>query len=132
MHVANKNSAPISESLLTTKYGVWPDLEITADNIVESFICKFIEIDDTGKEREVEIPDRYDPNEYLNQVPNIISKIPSKPNYTFKGWAIDKNGESIAINYDMFTKELTPTEIFNNNVFTINNNIITYYAVYEI
>ena len=36
------------------------------------------------------------------------------------------------INYDMFTGELSPTSIFTENVFNVNNTVITYYAIYEI
>ena len=132
LHVANINGEPISESLLTSKYGVWGDLKITADKVTESYICKFVEIDDTGKEKDIEAPTRYDPSDYTNQTPVITSRIPSKPNYTFKGWSIDREGTSMAITYDMFTGNLIPTTVFTNNVFTSENTVITYYAVYEI
>lgn len=137
LHVANKNGTAISEDLLTTKYGVWGDLQITADNILESFICKYVEVDEnSGKETVIKIGAndaifRYNSIEYDGRTPELIQTIPSRQNCTFKGWSTDKAGTQMAVIYDILTGNLNATSIFNNNTFSNSNTVITYYAVFE-
>ena len=56
MFVANADGEAIVEDELTSKYkAAFPSLTITAENIREAYITKYVKILDNGKEETVEI-----------------------------------------------------------------------------
>ena len=134
MFVANASGTAIAEDELTNKYGVyWPNLTIRAEKVVESYIAKYVQILDSGKENEVDVL-RFSPLDYDGLRPTRTNKIPTKTNYVFKGWALDSAGTQMVWDYDLLTQSFVDGEYYNNALFKFSetNNIITLYAIFEI
>ena len=118
----------IDEAELTNTYHeIWPDLVIRAANIQESYIAKYIQVLDSGKEQEIEIIRYSQSNE--NVQPTLTQKIPSKQYYDFKGWSLTK-GSTVAdfATYDPDTRTCT---IINPQTFSVERSTILLYAVFE-
>ena len=109
----------------------WPQLKITAKRIHPSNIAKFIQIAANGKEEEVDIK-KFD-DTYLGQSPEMTTKIPTKTNYTFVGWALDTEGTQIVYNFNIQNQNLVPNPTYVNDpafIFSAQNNVITLYAIF--
>jgi len=134
LFVANADGTAIAEDELTNKYGkYWPNLIIRAENISESYIAKYVQIIDSGKENEIDVI-RFAPSQYENQNPTRTTKIPSKTNYTFKGWALDPEGNKMVWNYDLLTQTFTDGQALSTDEckFSETNSVITLYAIFEL
>ena len=134
LFVANQDGAAIAEDLLTNKYGkYWPNLTIRAEKVVESYIAKYVQIIDSGKESEIDVI-RFSPLDYDGLNPTRTTKIPSKTNYTFKGWALDAAGENMVWNFDLLSQTFTNGNAYDSDEFKFGstNSVITLYAIFEI
>lgn len=130
MYVANENGTPIVESDFTDVYKeYWPNLEIYAANVSESYIAKFVQINDSGKEEELKV-DKLNPETYTEPVIHN-DLIPVKTYYDFVGWALDAEGTKIVStysegsfinNFSNYSSEMT----FNENT----NSVITLFAIF--
>ena len=131
LFVDNDAEHPIIETELdrtTGKYSLaFPNLTIYANYVDESYVSKFIQEDDVGKENEFALI-RIDKNSE-NLVAPYPNEIPIKQNYDFVGWSLDPEGQNIAITYD--GENLIPNENFVDIcTFSSEQNIITFYAVF--
>lgn len=119
----------IDEQTLTSVWKLYyPNLQITAANINEANITKYVNILDNGKEEIVDIK-RSNSNHPLQ----LDALAPTKTNYDFKGWALDKDGQQMFVTYDYTTGEYADFETaLNSYTFTSSNKILTLYAIFEI
>ena len=125
--ISNANGTPIEESDITDKYQVrWPNLNFYAANINEAYVAKYVQITDSGKEQELEVLR----SAKTETTPKITSKIPTRSYYDFKGYAIDKAGSNIVVDYDASTNALKANTNFDNIKFSDTNSVITFYAVF--
>ena len=134
LFVANKDGTAIAEDKLTNVYGYyWPNLTIKAEKVSESYIGKYVQILDSGKEEEIDIK-RFAPDDYEGQSPDLTSKIPNRTNYTFLGWALDAAGTKMVYNYDLYTQTIQQADYFTSDEFKFSetNSIITLYAIFEL
>lgn len=134
LFVANADGEAIAENELTDIYNVyWPNLTIKAEKVTESYIAKFVQILDSGKEEEIDIK-RFAPTEYEGQRPTLTSKIPNKTNYTFLGWALDAEGEKMVYNYNLYSQQIEngPYLASDEFKFSETNSVITLYAIFEL
>ena len=126
---SSEDEPVIVEDELTTKYGVaWPNLKITAARVQESFLGKYIVLEDSGKESEYDVI-RYNPAQYEGQPVTLTSKLnPSKGStYDFLGWATDTAGENM-----VFDAEGNMTTYGQNYTFSAESRtVITLYAIFE-
>ena len=125
---SSDSEAAILEDELTTKYGVaWPNLKITAAKITESFLGKYIVLEDSGKESEYDVI-RYNPTAYEGQPITLTSKLnPSKGStYDFIGWATDTAGENIVFDAEGNITEYGQSYTFN----AASRTVITLYAIF--
>ena len=126
---SDSNEAVIIEDELTTKYNaVWPGLKITAARVSESFLGKYIVLEDSGKESEYDVI-RYNPIQYEGQPITLTSLLnPSKGStFDFVGWATDIAGENL-----VFDAEGNMTEYGQNYTFSAESRtVITLYAIFE-
>ena len=126
---SDESEAYIAEDELTTKYGVaWPNLKITAAKITESFLGKYIVLEDSGKESEYDVI-RYNPAQYEGQPITLTSKLnPSKGStFDFLGWATDTAGENM-----VFDANGNMTTYGQNYTFSAaSRTVITLYAIFE-
>ena len=129
MFVANAGGEAIVEDELTSKYkAAFPSLTITAENIREAYITKYVKILDNGKEETVEILRTNDSHPLAP-----TGQVPTKTNYDFKGWTLDPSTNEIFINYDYVNQTYTNMdEALNSYTFSTSGQILTLYAVFEI
>jgi len=136
IYVSNANGTAIDENLLTSKYGqYWNKLKITAANINEAYLAKYVQIDmNTGKEVEIETF-RYNPAEITGQmVRDLPAKVISAPQtYDFRGWSyepIDPHTKDVEdkLAYDIRTNSWT--DLGRSVVFSEDLTSITLYAVF--
>ena len=129
MFVANADGEAIVEDELTSKYkAAFPSLTITAENIREAYITKYVKILDNGKEETVEILRTNDSHPLAP-----TGQVPTKTNYDFKGWTLDPSTNEIFINYDYVNQTYTNMdEALNSYTFSTSGEILTLYAVFEI
>ena len=134
LFVANAEGTAIAEDQLTNKYGVyWPNLIIRAENVSESYIGKYVQILDSGKESEIDII-RFSPLDYEGQRPTRTVKVPTKTNYVFKGWSLDAEGTKMVWDYDLLSQAFVEGSYYDNAEFKFSqqNNVIILYAIFEI
>lgn len=130
LYVANTEDNKIAESDLTSKYGkAWPNLSIYAAHVAESYIAKFVQINESGKEEELQV-DKLSPFEYSRPlIPNGL--IPDQPYHDFVGWTLDKEYTKVAIEYDN-TNEVYVSHLDDYEEETTfnaeTNSVITFYA----
>ena len=132
--IANANGTPIAEDELTNTYSAyWPNLTIRAENVLESYIAKFVQVLEGGKEDEIDVL-RFSPVAFDGQHPTVTNKLPNKTNYTFKGWALDADGTQMVYNYNLLTQQLEPTSLVDSAAFTFSsqNTVITLYAIFAL
>ena len=137
LFVANANGTPIAEDRLTNVYGEkWPNLTIKAENVSESYIGKFVQILDSGKEEEIDIKRfaKTGDGNFEGQRPTLTSKIPNKTNYTFLGWSLDADGTKMVYDYDLLEQQLIESEYYDSEEFKFSssNTIIVLYAIFEL
>ena len=142
MYVENDENNPILETDLDKETGKYPtrfpNLTIYAKYITPSYVAKFIQEDDVGRENEYWI--KRVSTDSANLVAPYPQTIPIKQNYDFLGWSLeaenyDSNGNPITSNlvitYNYDTETLTPAGDFASRcTFSNENNIITFYAVF--
>ena len=142
MFVNNDENHPILETDLDKETGKYPtkfpNLTIYAKYITPSYIAKFIQEDDVGREAEFWL--KRISTDSANLVAPYPSTIPLKQNYDFLGWSLsaenyDSNNnpilENLVISYDYDTETLTPVYDYASRcTFSNENNIITFYAVF--
>ena len=124
----DENEEPIIEDELTTKYGVaWPNLKITAAKVTESFLGKYIVLEDSGKESEYDVI-RYDPALYEGQPITLTNKLnPSKGStYDFVGWATDVEGNNLVFDEAGNMTSYGESYTFNAE----SRTVITLYAIF--
>ena len=139
MYICNTPETKVDESLLTSLYSrYWPNLNIYAKYIQESYIAKFVQVSpDSGKEQELKSyklsTDTVHPNIPLDLAP------PSRTNYDFIGWALSpdatessqlvleyvKNNDG-TFTYDEYFDRDSAGTTFNENT----NTVITLYAIF--
>ena len=89
LFVYNDEDHKIDEEELSKdgKYGKnWPNLKITAQNVNEAYIAKYVQKLETGKDSEIETI-RYKKGENIH--PTVTSIPVSRQNYDFIGWTLD-------------------------------------------
>ena len=130
LFINNSAENPIDEAELTNVYNkIWEDLTIRAAYIKESYIAKYVQILDSGKEDELDII-RYSQSSEETVYPTLTSKIPSKQYHDFKGWSLNKNSTVADFaTYDPITK--TCTIVDHTTSFSAENSTIILYAIFE-
>ena len=129
MYVNNTQSNPILESDITDTYQqFWPSLKIQAKYVDKSYVLKFVQILETGKESEFDVI-RYNKNQTVTLAPSN-KPIPTKTNYDFVGWTLDKAGNQLVFEYQNNGYAQGP--YYNSAVFSEQNDIITLYAKFTI
>ena len=123
IYVNNSPSDLISEAELKNKYKdlYYPDLNIFVAHAAESYVAKFVEVLDSGVEKEWETL-KYDPSEGVSYpIPSQIDKItPTKLHYDFIGWAISPTATESEIITD-----------FSQFTFNESNKVYVFYAIYK-
>ena len=126
----NEQQAIIVEAELTSKWKrYYPNLNISAARIQESYVTKYVNLLSSGKEETVQII-RSD-----NVHPQMITALnPGRANYDFQGWATDPEGQHMFITYDPVAQEYQADyqDILNDYTFTNENKILKLYAIFAI
>ena len=124
------SEATINEAELTSKWKrYYPNLNISAAKIQESYVTKYVNLLSSGKEELVQIL-RSDETH-----PQMITALtPGKTNYDFVGWATDPAGTNMFIEYDPIAGEYEDTyqSKLNSYTFTNENKILKLYAIFRI
>ena len=125
--ISNADGTAINEEDITSKYQVrWPSLNFYAAKINEAYVAKYVQLTDSGKEQELEVLR----SARTETTPKVTSKIPTKSYYDFKGYATDKAGANIVIDYNADNNTLTPNIKFDSVKFSETNSVITFYAIF--
>lgn len=125
--ISNADGIAINEEDITSKYQVrWPNLNFYAAKINEAYVAKYVQLTDSGKEQELEVLR----SAKTETTPKITSKIPTKSYYDFKGYATDKAGTNIVIDYNANNNTLTANSAFDSVKFSDSNTVITFYAIF--
>ena len=125
--ISNADGTAINEEDITSKYQVrWPSLNFYAAKINEAYVAKYVQLTDSGKEQELEVLR----SARTEATPKVTSKIPTKSYYDFKGYATDKAGTNIVIDYKADSNTLTPNTKFDSVKFSETNSVITFYAIF--
>ena len=125
--ISNADGTAINEEDITSKYQVrWPNLNFYAAKINEAYVAKYVQLTDSGKEQELEVLR----SARTETTPKVTSKIPTKSYYDFKGYATDKAGTNIVIDYNADSNTLTPNTKFDSVKFSETNSVITFYAIF--
>ena len=137
LYVNNSDSAEasINETDLTTKWKrYYPNLNISAAKVNESYVTKYVNLLASGKE---ELVDIIRSDEVHPQM--ITALAPGKTNYDFRGWALTPtanpdNAAEMFITYDFISGEYQSNyeTILNNYTFTNENKILKLYAIFSI
>ena len=130
LYVNNTAATVINETDLTDIYKeYYPNLNITAANIKESNVTKYVNLLNSGKEETLDIirSDSDHPQMYT-------ALTPTKTNYDFKGWAFDAEGNDMFITYDFTTEsyEENYQDKLDSYTFTADNKILKLYAIFQI
>ena len=130
LYVANDETNKINEAELTSKYKKYfPNLNIYAKNIQIANISKYIKIYENGKIETIAI-ERTDDVYPLQPKGNK----PTQTHYDFIGWSLDNPLEvddpSIILIYNNDTDTYETTSAWDSLVFTENENIFTFYAIF--
>ena len=140
LYVANSADKKISETKLKNEYKdlYFPDLNIFVAHAAESYIAKFIEIQESGAEHEWDIL-KYDPIVGTTATKSEI--IPTKLHYDFVGWALKPNATEHEIIVDQYptigesedgTPVLDTTRTrWSDLKFDDDTTIIVLYAVFK-
>ncbi|MBO7080174.1 MAG: hypothetical protein J6W64_10355 [Bacilli bacterium] len=132
LYVDNSDAgeAAINEVELTTKWKrYYPNLNISAAKIQESYVTKYVNVLSSGKE---ELVDIIRSDEIHPQM--ITALAPGKTNYDFIGWAYDAAGTNMFITYNPITKQYADDyqDTLNSYTFTNENKILKLYAIFRI
>lgn len=134
MHIANAGGTAIPEEDLTSVYAVYfPSLKITADNIAEANVTKYVRQLDTGVIETIETL-RSSSSHPLAPT----AQYPAKSGYDFIGWGLDPNSDTIFLPYEFDVNTGTgsyPADIedyLSTYTFDNNNTILTLYAKYRV
>lgn len=121
MFINNTDDDPINEEDIKNVYGVYfPDLTIYAKNVNKSYTAKFVEILDSGVEKEWGVL-KFPTTELHPRLPEPGDKInPAKLHYDFCGWSLRDGGEVLS---EQDVEKL---------VFSEETPLYTFYAVYTI
>ena len=134
LFIDNDSEHPIKETDLDKETGkyprAFPNLTIYANYIEESYVSKFIQEDDVGKENEFALI-RID-RESEDLAAPYPTEIPIKQNYDFKGWALDSQGNNIIIDYSEDTGLVPKSNYAEICSFSESQTIITFYAIFEL
>ena len=124
-----EDTALIDEAEISTYWNVYyPDLQISAARVIESNITKYVNVLTSGKEEVVEV--KRSANTHPVQ---LTALAPTRTNYDFKGWALDKEGNNMFVNYDYTTDRYENFEgALESYEFTNDNKILTLYAIFRI
>jgi len=126
MYIDNPEENKINEvDLLNIYRANWPSLTIYAAHLNESYISKFIQVTDNGKEEVVDLL-RTNSTTF-----SLTSKIPVKTYYDFIGWATSPNAEDILYNYSADTGEFTLQDGASAPTFSEENKTIVLYAIFD-
>ena len=132
LYVDNSDVAEaiINEAELTSKWKVYyPNLNISAARVAESYVTKYVNLLASGKEEIVDI------KRSNNIHPQMLTALPpGKTNYDFRGWALDSAGEHMFISYDPITQQYQDdyNDILEEYSFTNENKILKLYAIFTI
>lgn len=115
------NTTPIDEDEIKNKYGKYfPDLTIYAKSVNKSYTAKFVEILDSGVEKEWGVL-KFPTTTTHPRLPTAEDKItPAKLHYDFQGWSLTNGGEILS---EADVEKL---------VFSEDTPLYTFYAVYSI
>lgn len=123
IYVNNSANDLISEAELKNKYKdlYYPDLNIFVAHAAESYVAKFVEVLDSGVEKEWETL-KYDPaGDVSSPDQSQIAEItPAKLHYDFIGWATKPNATEKEIITD-----------FSQYKFSQDNKVYIFYAIYK-
>ena len=127
---SRNEDAPINEFDLENIYKqYWPELKIYAAKINKCPVIKFIDFNEEDLEEHVIDIIKYDTFDQT-----YTQKIPSRLHKDFLGWSLSSdqdNLENIIISYDNETKQLTPTNVFNNLSFdNLEDKTLILYAIF--
>lgn len=124
-----EDTALIDEAEISTYWNVYyPDLQISAARVIESNITKYVNVLTSGKEEIVDV--KRSANTHPVQ---LTALAPTRTNYDFKGWALDKEGNNMFVNYDYTTDRYENFEgALESYEFTNDNKILTLYAIFRI
>ena len=119
----------IKESDISNYWNVYyPDLQISAARVIESNITKYVNVLASGKEEIVDVKRSADEHPV-----QLTALAPTRTNYDFKGWAFDKEGTRMFVNYDYTTDRYENFEgALESYTFTEENKILTLYAIFRI
>lgn len=118
------NSVAIDEDTIKNVYGEYfPDLTIYAKKVNKSYTAKFVEILDSGVEKEWGVL-KFPTTTTHPRLPVESDKIsPAKMHYDFLGWSLTANGDAESVLTDKDMESLT---------FSATNSVYTFYAIYQI
>lgn len=124
LFINNSSIKPISEAKLKNVYKDskhFPDLNIFVAYAEESYVAKFVEVLDSGKEKECGIL-KYDPTGEVKYplASDIEAIVPTKAHHDFIGWATTPDAKEDEIITD-----------FSQFKFTDNNKVYIFYAIYK-
>ena len=129
VYVANTPETPIKESDITDIYQTyWPSLKIQAANVTTSYVLRFVQILETGKESEFDVK-RFDRDKPYEIVASS-KPVPTKTNYDFMGWSLDKAGLHMVFDYE--DGEYKQSDYYDSTLFSQENDVITLYAKFVI
>ena len=129
--INNSSSNLISDSVLKNTYKdiYFPKLNIFVANAKKSYVAKFVEILDNGKEKEWEVL-KYEPSETNKINIEAVNNIkPEKNHYDFIGWATTPNAnpEDVITDFSQFTFDENHKNYVFYAIYTKHVYTITYY-----
>lgn len=139
IYIANADGEAINEENISQVYNViWPKLNIYAANVNESYVAKFVSRQDSGADTEIDIKRFNQSTDVSLTLQNITSKIPTKTNHSFLGWALDPEGNNMVFDY-VYNSSTGKWGLVNGAkagsaeaTFSQGNNIIILYAIFEL
>ena len=132
LYVANDSEHKINEELLTSKYKVYfPNLTIQVKNVEIANLTKYVR---SYADHRIEVLDIERTNGTTPLLPTISA--PTQTYYNFLGWSLDAPAENttqeLALEYDRYTQQYTPTSVWEALEFDANTTVITLYAVFTV
>ena len=139
IYIANADGEAINEEKISQVYNViWPKLNIYAANVNESYVAKFVSRQDSGADTEIDVKRFNQSTDVSLTLQNITSKIPTKTNHSFLGWALDPEGNNMVFDY-VYNSSTGKWGLVNGAkagsaeaTFSQSNNIIILYAIFEL
>ena len=116
-------------------FSTFPLLNIFVANAKVAYVTKYIDVQTTGIETEVDVI-KIEPDESGTQHAQMTNVIPTRMNYDFIGWATEapeyRDGKPYINNKIVTEDDCVTAEQMNEMFFNSTKTTITFYAVYTI